>query len=92
MNKENFDQFSEMMKAFTPRVSTNKNGYEIRTKILEMAKNNVWEDYHSRWGAYQTTVERQGDEMVTTVTMPEIPGVQDVLETAERFYAFVNQK
>ena len=30
--------FADFMKSVAPQVKTNKNGYEIRTKILEMAK------------------------------------------------------
>jgi hypothetical protein len=75
-----------------PKVNTNKNGYEIRTKVLEMAQNNVWQDYHAKLGAYETSVTREGDEVVTTVTMPEVPGVDAVMEAADKFYDFVNGK
>ena len=57
-----------------------------------MAQNNVWQDYHAKLGAFETTVAREGDEVVTTVTMPEVPGVDAVLEAAEKFYEFVNGK
>jgi hypothetical protein len=30
--------------------------------------------------------------MVTTVEMPPIPGVDSILETANKFYDFVNDK
>ena len=89
MSKQ-FEQFTEMMKAAMPQVKPNKNGYEIRTKVLEMAQNNVWQDYHAKWGAYETSVKKEGDEVVTSVTMPEVPGADAVLEAAEKFYAFVN--
>lgn len=87
-----FEQFADMMKAVMPQVKPNKNGYEIRTKILEMAQSNVWQDYHAKWGAYETTVTKEGDEVVTKVEMPEVPGADKVLEAAEQFYKFVNQK
>ncbi len=32
------------------------------------------------------------NEIVTSVTMPGIPGVEDILETAEKFYSFVEGK
>ena len=84
-----FEQFAEVMKSAMPQVKTNKNGYEIRTKVLEFAQNNVWQDYHAKWGQYETTVTKDGDEVVTTVEMPEVPGADKVLEAANMFYDFV---
>jgi hypothetical protein len=86
------EQFADMFKAAMPQVKTNKNGYEIRTKVLEMAQSNVWQDYHAKWGAWETSVKKEGDEVVTEVTMPQVPGVDQVLEAAEKFYAFVNDQ
>ena len=87
---KNFEQFAEVMKSAIPQVKTNKNGYEIRTKVLEFAQNNVWQDYHAKWGQYETTVKKDGDEVVTEVTMPEVPGAEKVLEAANMFYDFVS--
>ena len=87
-----FEQFADMMKAAMPQVKPNKNGYEIRTKVLEMAQNNVWQDYHAKWGAYEVAVTKDGEEVVTKVDMPEVPGADAVLEAAEKFYSFVNGK
>ena len=85
-------EIAEMFKQAMPKVTTNKNGYEIRTKVLEMAQNNVWQDYHAKLGAFETSVSKEGDEVVTKVTMPTVPGVEQVLEAAEKFYDFVNGK
>jgi len=85
-------EVAEMFKAAMPKITTNKNGYEIRTKVLEMAQNNIWNDYHAKLGQFETTVAKDGDEVVTTVTMPEVPGADAVLEAAEKFYDFVNGK
>ena len=85
-------EVAEMFKAAMPKITTNKNGYEIRTKVLEMAQNNIWNDYHAKLGQFETTVAKEGDEVVTTVTMPEVPGADAVLEAAEKFYEFVNGK
>jgi len=57
-----------------------------------MAQNNIWNDYHAKLGQFETTVAKDGDEVVTTVTMPEVPGADAVLEAAEKFYEFVNGK
>ena len=86
---KNFEQFADIMKAAMPKVQTNKNGYEIRTKVLEFAQNNVWQDYHAKWGQFETTMKKDGDEVVTEVTMPEVPGADQVLETAQKFYDVV---
>jgi hypothetical protein len=81
-----------MVPAELPKVKYNKNGYEIRTKILEMAQNNVWNDYHAKYGAWETSVNKENNEVVVKVELPEVPGADAVLEAAEKFYAFVNQK
>mgnify|MGYP001052294064 FL=1 len=85
-------EVAEMLKAAMPKITTNKNGYEIRTKVLEMAQNNIWNDYHAKLGQFETTVAKDGDEVVTTVALPEVPGADAVLEAAEKFYEFVNGK
>ena len=83
-------EIAEMFKQAMPKVTTNKNGYELRTKVLEMAQNQTWQDYHAKLGAFETSVTKEGDEVVTKVTMPEVPGVDAVMEAAEKFYSFVN--
>jgi ribosome-interacting GTPase 1 len=85
-------EIADMFKQAMPKVTTNKNGYEIRTKVLEFAQNQAWQDYHAKMGAFETTVAKEGDEVVTTVAMPEVPGVDAVLEAADKFYNFVNGK
>jgi len=91
MSKQfNPEQYTEVMKNMMPQFKTvNANGYEIRTKVLEMAQEQVWQDYTAKYGAWETTVKKEGDEIVTTVHMPEVPGVSAVLEAAEKMYAFV---
>ena len=85
-----FEQMAEVFKAAMPQVKANKNGYEIRTKVLEFAQNQTWQDYHAKLGAFETTVVKEGDEVVTKVEMPEVPGADSVLETAQKFYDFVS--
>ena len=88
---------AEMVKGMMPKVSTNQNGYEIRTKVLEMAKDQCWTDYHSKFAGWSTVVSQEGkvssayfDEVVTTVEMPAVPGAEEVLEAANKFIEFVN--
>jgi hypothetical protein len=85
-------EIAEMFKAAMPQIKTNKNGYEIRTKVLEMAQNNIWQDYHAKWAGWEQTVKRDKDtgEIVQEVKLPEVPGADAVLEAAEKFYNFVN--
>jgi hypothetical protein len=85
-------EIAEMFKQAMPKVSTNANGYEIRTKVLEMAQQQAWNDYHAKLGAYETSITREGNEVVTKVTMPQVPGADAVLEAANKFYDFVNGK
>ena len=87
-------EMAEMFKAAMPKITTNKNGYEIRTKVLEMAQGNVWNDYHARFGGWEQSVKRDRDtgEVTMNVQMPEVPGTEAVLEAAEKFYDFVNGK
>ena len=88
--QKQFEQFAEIMKASVPTVKANKNGYELRTKVLEFAQTQAWQDYYAKWGQFETSVKKDGNEVVTTVTLPEVPGVDTVLETAQKFYDFVS--
>ena len=75
-----------------PEVKFNKNGYEIRTDILAMAKQQVENEFNVKFQGWQMTAARdeKTGQLVTTVGMPEFPGLDKVLETAEKMYAFVN--
>jgi hypothetical protein len=84
------------MSEFTPKlpeVKFNKNGYEIRTDILDMAKGMLSDEFHSKFQGWELTATRdeKTGQIVTKVGMPEFPGLERVLETAEKMYAFVNQ-
>lgn len=80
------------MNKFVPEVKFNKNGYEIRTQMLEMAQTQHWNDYQAKWGQFELTVKKDGDKVVTTVNAPHIPGADEILRTAQMFYDFVNMK
>jgi hypothetical protein len=75
-----------------PEVKFNKNGYEIRTDILAMAKDLVAQDFQVKFQGWELTAERDAKtgQIVSSVKMPEYPGLDKVLETAEKMYAFVN--
>ena len=75
-----------------PDVKFNKNGYEIRAEILDMAKGFVTEDFHAKFQGWELSAERDSKGyIVTKVGMPTFPGLETIIETAEKMYAFVNQ-
>ena len=83
------------MSEFTPKlpeVKFNKNGYEIRTDILAMAKDLVESEYRVAFQGWEMKAEcdAKTGQVVTSVAMPQFPGLDKVLETAEKMYAFVN--
>ena len=75
-----------------PEVKFNKNGYEIRTDILAMAKELVETEYRVKFAGWEQSVARdeKTGQIVTTIEMPAFHGIEKVLETAEKMYAFVN--
>jgi hypothetical protein len=75
-----------------PEVKFNKNGYEIRTDILAMAKDMVQQDFQVKFAGWEMTAERDAKtgQIVSKVNMPEFPGLDKVLETAGKMYEFVN--
>lgn len=75
-----------------PEVKFNKNGYEIRTDILAMAKDMVQSEYSMKFHGWEMSAERdeKTGQIINKVAMPEFPGLDKVLETAEKMYAFVN--
>lgn len=75
-----------------PEFKVNKNGYEIRTEILEMAKDIVQTEYSMKFQGWEMSAQRdeKTGQIVTKVGMPEFPGLEAILETAEKMYQFVN--
>ena len=78
----------------TPEVKFNKTGFEIRTNILEMAKDLVAQEYTYKWQGWEMRAARDTStgQIITDVSMPEFPGLDQVLETAEKMYSFVSNK
>jgi hypothetical protein len=84
------------MTDFTPKlpeVKFNKNGYELRTDILAMAKDMVQSEYSMKFHGWELSAKRdeKTGQLVSTVEMPQFPGLDKILETAEKMYGFVNQ-
>lgn len=84
------------MTNFTPKlpeVKFNKNGYELRTDILSMAKDLALQDFQVKFQGWEMTSQRdeKTGQIVTQVGMPTFPGLEQILESAEKMYGFVNQ-
>jgi hypothetical protein len=75
-----------------PEVKFSKNGYEIRADILALAKDAVLEEYHMKFKGWEMSVAKDAKtgQVVSTVAMPEFPGMEKIMEAAEKFYGFVN--
>lgn len=82
-------QLTEMK---TPEVKFNKNGYEIRADILALAKEQVVGEFHAKFAGWElkSKKDEKTGQLVTEVAMPEYPGVDKILEAAEKMYTFVN--
>jgi hypothetical protein len=76
-----------------PEVKFNKNGYEIRADILSLAKDVVTQDFQVKFNGWELTAQRdeKTGQIVSKVDMPDFPGLDKILETAEKMYGFVNQ-
>jgi len=84
------------MNDFTPKlpeVKFNKNGYEIRTDILAMAKDLAMQDFQMKYAGWEITAKRdeKTGQIINKVEMPAFPGLEQILANAEKMYAFVNQ-
>jgi hypothetical protein len=77
-------------KKFDFKVNQNKNGYEIRTDILGLAQQLVLEEYKAKLAGWEFECKKEDGKVVTNVTMPDFPGLDKVLETAQNLYDFVN--
>lgn len=75
-----------------PEVKFNKNGYEIRADILALAKEQVVGEFNAKFAGWQFSAQKdeKTGQLVTTVGMPDYPGVEKILEAAEKMYGFVN--
>ena len=74
-----------------PEIKFNKNGYEIRSDILGLAEKLVIEEYKAKLLGWEVSQNKDEEgNIVTKVTAPEFPGLDKVLETAQKMYDFVN--
>ena len=74
------------------KVNASKNGYEIRTEILAMAKDVVQADFNYKFAGWEMSNARDDKgNVITTIEMPTFPGLDTILDTAEKMYAFVSR-
>lgn len=100
MSPEDMKKFTEemmkMMKPeevakffpFAPQVKATKSGYEIRSKLLELAQTQVFTEFNSKI-QLNDYFRIETETKVTKVTAPTL---DDVMEVAKRFSDFVNNK
>jgi hypothetical protein len=75
-----------------PEIKFNKNGYESRPDILGLAEKLVIEEYKAKLFGWEVSQSKDDEgKIVTKVSAPEFPGLEKVLETAQKMYDFVNQ-
>ena len=80
-----------MSKNFDFKVNKSKNGYEIRSDILGLAGQLALEEYKAKMAGWELDFKKsETGEVVTNVTMPEFPGLEQILDTAQKLYDFVN--
>ena len=80
-----------MSKNFDFKVNKSKNGYEIRSDILGLAGQLALEEYKAKMAGWELECKKaETGEIVTNVTMPEFPGLEQILDTAQKLYDFVN--
>ena len=87
------EQFAESLKQYTPKApefKTSKSGFEIRAEVLDMAKQFTEFEYSAKIGGINT--QYKNGELTTKVDYPEVPGADEVLNTAEKFYSFITKK
>jgi len=85
--------FAENLKKAVPSapdVKFNKSGFEIRSEVLGLAKEFTEFEYTTKQMGYQTKLENGA--LSVKAEMPEVPTADEVLETAKKFYDFVNNK
>lgn len=82
-------EFIKYMQEHMPKVDRTQNGYEIRTKLLELAQTQAFQPVMAKFGAYQFESKWEADEAIMSFSFPD---ADEVLEIAEKFNDFVSGK
>lgn len=82
-----------MSNKLAPDIKFNKNGFEIRTDILNIATDLAVQEYKAKFGEWQMSVSQDKDgKLVHKIEMPDFPNLDIVLANADRLYKFVSNK
>ncbi len=73
---------------------SNKNAYEIRTEILNMAKTFVMDRFYASLQKWQDSTDRHPDDgtILSTVDAPQYPSSSEILAEAKKLYSFVDSQ
>tara|TARA_B100001094_G_C18191648_1_gene807714 strand:+ start:5405 stop:5665 length:261 start_codon:yes stop_codon:yes gene_type:complete len=76
------------------KMVSNKNAYEIRTEILEMAKTFVMDKFANEKANWEQSADRHPESgiILSLKDAPVYPSSKDVLTEAEKLYSFVDSK
>ena len=68
----------------------NKNAYEIRLELLQLAHGDLMTQYHETLNCKKESIYNNGSEVKDLSGIDvSLPAVQDVISRAEELYAFV---
>ena len=76
------------------KMVSNKNAYEIRAEVLEMAKTFVMDKFQNERANWENSVDRHPESgvILSLKDAPVYPSSNDVLLEAEKLYSFVDSK
>lgn len=74
------------------KVNKSRSGYEIRTDILNLAKDIAMSEWKAKYAEWEFSIKKDeaAGKVITEINMPPFPGLDTILSTAERLYSFVN--
>ena len=70
----------------------NKNAYEIRLDILNMAHSDLFSKYHEKLGILRGNADRKNETFDTAHCDTLYPTVEEIAARAHELYAFVEGK
>lgn len=56
---------------FVPKIDLQEEGFQITMKPIGSYVLDYWQDYSSKWGAFEVTMSRDSDKIVTNVEFPQ---------------------
>ena len=84
------DRIAEQVRSVIPQ---NKNAYEIRTQVLNMAQEMAHFEFGSKQMLWEVSAERDPEgRILETSNAPKVPTAKEVLKTAKEYYDFINTK